>query len=214
MWTLIAVSLFFIVAAIAVTIVALRAIASSRFYLKFRGKRLVTCPETHRTAAVEVDAKGLAKEIGLHGATFGQSHLVETEQMLRLSKCSRWPEREDCPQGCLLQIEAAPEQCLVRHIVDQWYAERPCVFCQRPIREIDWLEQRPALLTPDHQTVEWNQIPPEKLPEVFQTYSPVCWSCHVAERFRREHPDRVVDRQWERGADGAYQPTVAHRSGH
>jgi hypothetical protein len=214
MWTLVAICLFSIVAALAVTIVALRAIASSRFYLKFRGKRLVTCPETHQTAVVEVDAKGLAKEIALGGATVPQSHLAQTRVGLRLSECSRWPERQDCPQDCLHQIEAAPEQCLVRHIADQWYAERPCVFCRRPIREIDWLEQRPALLTPDHQTVEWNQIPPEKLPEVFQTYSPVCWSCHVAERFRREHPDRVVDRQWERGADGAYQPSVEHRSGH
>jgi len=214
MLTLVAICFFCILATFAVMIVALRAIEGGRFYLKFRGKRLVTCPETQRTVAVEVDAKGLAKEIVLGGAVLPQSRLAPTKLGLRLSECTRWPERQDCPQGCLHQIEAAPEQCLVRHIADQWYAERPCVFCRRPIREIDWLEQRPALLTPDRRTVEWNQIPPEKLPEVFETYSPVCWSCHVAESFRREHPDRVVDRQWERGADGAYQPTVGHRLDH
>jgi len=211
MLTLVAVGLFFAVAAIAVTIVALRAVAVGRFYLKFRGKRLVTCPETHETAAVEVDAKGLAKEIAWNGAASPRSQLAQTKLGLRLSECTRWPERGDCPQDCLHQIEAAPEQCLVRHIADQWYAERPCVFCRRPIREIDWLEQRPALLTPDRKTVEWNQIPPEKLPEVFQTYLPVCWSCHVAEKFRREHTDLVVDREWERGADGSYQPHTGTR---
>ncbi|MGO9269026.1 MAG: hypothetical protein ACLQOO_02000 [Terriglobia bacterium] len=194
MLKLVAICLFFLVAALAVAVVALRAIAGGRFYLKFRGKRLVTCPETERTAAVEVDAWGLAKEIALGGGTLLQSRLAQTKLGLRVRECSRWPEGQDCPQECLHQIEAAPEQCLVRHIVDQWYAERPCVFCQRPIREIDWLELGPALLTPDHKTVHWNQVPPEKLPDVLQTYSPVCWSCRFAEGLPREHPDRVVSR--------------------
>jgi len=214
MLTLIAISLFLLAAVLAVAFVAGRLFAGGRFYSRFRGKRLVTCPETHHTAAVEVDAKALAKEITRRGTVAPQAGLVETKQGLRLRECSRWPERQDCPQGCLHQIETAPEQCLVRHIVDQWYAERPCVFCQRPIREIDWLQQKPALLTPDQGTVEWNEIAPERLPEVFQTCQPVCWSCHVAEKFRREHPDLVVDRKWERGADGAYEPTIAHRSNH
>jgi len=109
MWTFIAIAVCFsfVAAAFAVTIVW--AMAGRRFYLKFRGKRLVICPETHRAAAVEVDAKGLAKEIALHGATLPRNDLVQTRQGLCLSECSRWPGRQDCPQRCLHQIEAALE---------------------------------------------------------------------------------------------------------
>jgi hypothetical protein len=34
--------------------------------------------------------------------------------------------------------------------------------------------------------------------------APVCWSCHIAESFRRTHPELIVDRPWERGAMGEY----------
>jgi hypothetical protein len=53
-----------------------------RTYLKFRGKRIVSCPETHQAAAVRVAAGNAAAE-----AALGQGHL-------KLSACSRWPERE------------------------------------------------------------------------------------------------------------------------
>jgi len=36
---------------------------------------------------------------------------------LRLSSCSRWPERAGCGQECLSQIEASPVECLVRNIL-------------------------------------------------------------------------------------------------
>src|SRR5271154_5919039 len=72
-----------------------------RMYLKFRGKRLVSCPETHRPAAVR---------IGAGKAAFKAA--VGNEQ-LRLSECSRWPEREGCGQDCLAQIQEAPKACLV-----------------------------------------------------------------------------------------------------
>jgi len=152
-------------------------------YFKLRGKRLVTCPETQKPAAVDLDAKHLAGE-----AAFGAPHL-------RLSECSRWPERQGCGQECLKQIEGAPEGCLVRRIVADWYAGRTCAICGKPV---EVAEQRvghvPALLSPEKRTVYWDKIAPERLPEVFQTHSPVCWSCHIAETFRREHPDLVVDR--------------------
>ena len=38
-----------------------RLYGSARTYFKFRGKRLVTCPETHKTVAVELDAKEAAQ---------------------------------------------------------------------------------------------------------------------------------------------------------
>ena len=36
--------------------------------------------------------------------------------------------------------------------------------------------------------------PLEKLQEVLATHWPVCWNCHVAETFRREHPELVAHR--------------------
>jgi hypothetical protein len=67
-----------------------------------------------------------------------------------------------------------------------------------------WHDRHPALLSPDRVAKQWNEIPAEKLPEVFQT--PVCWDCYIAETFRRQNPDRVLDRTWQRGAGGEYVP--------
>jgi hypothetical protein len=148
---------------------------------------LVTCPETKCPAAVNVDTTLAAKQ-----SLLGEPHL-------RLSECSRWPEREGCGQECLSQIEAAPEDCMVRTTVAKWYAGKTCAYCGKPIESVDWLGgQRPALLDPDHKTVQWDRIRPQRLPEVLAKYSPVCWSCHITETFRNEHPELVVERPWRR----------------
>lgn len=163
-----------------------------RTWLLYRGERLVTCPETKRPAAVEVDAHRAARE-SLAG-----------EPRLRLADCSRWPERADCPQDCLAQIESDPEACRVYRIVEKWYAGRECVYCRRPIRHTDWLDywldHKPALLGAGHSTHQWNEVPAEQLPERFEHEMPVCWDCHLAESFRREHPDLVTDRPWRRAS--------------
>jgi hypothetical protein len=154
-----------------------------RTFFKLRGKRLVTCPENQKPAAVDLDASHLAKE-----AILGTPPL-------RLSECSRWPERQGCGQECLRQIEAAPEGCLVRRIVADWYVAKKCVLCGKAVDvKEEWIGHVPALLNPEKKTVYWDKLSPERLPEVFQTHLPVCWSCHIAETFRREHPDLVVDR--------------------
>ena len=159
----------------------------SRAYLKFRGVRLVTCPETERPAAVEVDAKHAA-----FSTVFGQPSL-------QVKNCSRWPERRGCGRECLGQVEVAPEDCLVRTIVAKWYKEKSCVFCGKAIEEVNWLDHYPALLSPDRVTFEWSEILPEKLPEALATHTPVCWNCHIAQTFRRRFPELVVDRPLKRG---------------
>ncbi len=161
------------------TIVANRAVKA---WLQFRGQRLVTCPETQAPAAVAVDALGVAATSALDG------------QRLVLSRCSRWPEREHCGQECLKQIESAPDACLVRTVVDQWFTGKACAYCGRPIAEPHVLQHHSALLGPDGVTLEWADIQAEKLPELFRTHRPVCWNCHVAESFRRLHPELVTDR--------------------
>jgi hypothetical protein len=174
-----------IVLVLAVGLFVFRAIPGVRAYFAYRGKRLITCPETQAPAAVDVAAGEAAVGAFL------------TEPTLRLKDCSRWPERQDCGQECLQQIEVDPENCLVWNIVSKWYGGKSCVFCHKQIGPLHHLDHAPALLGPDARTLEWNQFRPEQLPEVFSKHQPVCWNCHVAETFRRTHPELVVDRKPE-----------------
>ena len=166
--------------AVVLLVVGLR--RALRTYLKFRGKRLVSCPETHKPAAVRVAAGKAAFE-----ATIRNGRLT-------LSECSRWLEREACGQECLAQIREAPKACLVWTIINRWYQGQQCVYCHKPFGEIHWHDHPPALVDSERKTIQWNEIPAEKLQEVLGTHKPVCWTYHIAETFRREHPERVVDR--------------------
>ncbi len=147
-----------------------------RAYFRYRGPRVVTCPETAMPAAVRVD--------GRHAAA--SSAIGEPD--LRLSECSRWPERKGCGQACLSQIEAAPAECFVRTMLVDWYRGSSCGICNREIGEVHWLEYKPALLTPDRKTVEWEDVTPENLAEVLATYQRVCWRCHVVHAWRDRFP--------------------------
>lgn len=160
----------------------LRAVVSA--YLEFRGARIITCPETKAPAGVEVDAR--------HAAITA----LFDEPELRLKDCSRWPARAGCGQECVKQIEAAPTECLVRTMLTRWYEEKTCILCGKAFGKINWLDHKPALMSPDHTILEWREIPAVNLPSVLSTYEPVCWDCNVAETFRSEHPDMVVDRPW------------------
>lgn len=151
-------------------------------YLKFTGTRVVVCPETRQHVAVEVDARHAAAT-----AAYGQPQL-------KLHQCTRWPERADCDQDCIWQIERAPEDCLVRKMLTDWYAEKACALCARPIGEIHWADHKPALMSLEHRAVRWSDVAPEKLPDVLTTHLPLCWNCYIVETFRNEHPDLVVER--------------------
>ena len=156
-----------------------------RAYLRLRGKRIVVCPETNKPAAVSVDAA--------HAAV---NAMWETSD-IRLATCSRWPEREDCNQACTPQIASAPEDTLVTSMLKRWYAGKDCAICRRPIGPIRPAEPTPGLLnvaSPTHETIDWKEIPAEQLPALLDTHLPVCANCHVAETFRRQFPDLVVNR--------------------
>lgn len=162
---------------------ALMAWLVGRAYLRLRGKRLVTCPETNEPAAVDLDLRFAAVT-----SAFGRPHF-------RLKDCSRWPERQSCGQVCLMQLEAAPHDCLVRNIVGSWYKGKACAYCGKAFGEIHWHDHEPAVLSPGGLTLQWSEVLPERLPLVLVTHRPVCWDCHVAERFRREHPDLAIERR-------------------
>ncbi|HUA16905.1 MAG TPA: hypothetical protein VMG31_16545 [Verrucomicrobiae bacterium] len=183
----ITVLLALVIVLLAVGLFVFRAIPGVRAFFQFRGQRIVTCPETHTPAAVDIAAGEAAAGAFLK------------EPTLRLKECSRWPERQGCGQECLQQIEADPEKCLVWNIVSKWYEGKSCVFCHKEIGPLHHLDHAPALLGPSFKTVEWNEIRPEQLPEIFASHQPVCWNCHVAESFRRLHPELVTDRKLEPG---------------
>lgn len=170
---------------LAVGLFIFRAIPGIRAYFDYRGKRLITCPETRQPAAVDVNAREAAVGAFL------------TEPTLRLKECSRWPERENCGQECLQQIEADPENCLVWNIVSKWYEGKNCALCLKPIGSLHHLDHAPALIGPEFITAEWKDFRPEQLQDIFSRYQAVCWNCHVAETFRRVHPELVTDRPAE-----------------
>jgi hypothetical protein len=151
-------------------------------WLRYRGTRVVVCPENREMVAVRVDAG--------HAALSTSQGRAE----LRLESCTRWPEKAGCGQECLGQIESAPEACLLRNILADWYQGKSCAFCRREFHAIHWHDHEPGLVAPSGAIVAWDGFRPEQVLDVLATHQPVCWDCRVAERFRRERPDLVTDR--------------------
>jgi hypothetical protein len=152
-----------------------------REFVRMRGDRVVACPDNNQTVAVHVDARHAA-------LTSAAGH-----ERLRLESCTRWPEKAGCGQECLKQIEAQPMDCLVKTQVDRWYTDKTCALCGKALGMIDWTERRPALRSPEGVTVEWRDVKPERIHEIMATHTAICWDCHVAETFRRQRPDLVID---------------------
>jgi len=149
---------------------------AGRARFKYRGTRVVTCPETDSPAAVRVDLARI----------MASSSIGEPD--LRLAACSRWPEQKQCGQTCLAQVEEAPAECVVRTMLVEWYRAAWCELCGKAIGEIHWLEHKPALLTPDRKTVEWEDISPEQIGQVMDTHQRVCWRCHLSNSMRERFP--------------------------
>jgi len=151
-------------------------------FRRWRGQRLITCPETNEPQTVHIDAA--------HGTWTS----LGASPDLRLKSCTRWPERQDCGQECLGQIEKSPDGCLVKSLVVQWYEGKACAFCGKPIEAGGLADHAPALVRPDGATVLWKDLRPEQLPEVFRTHRAACWNCHVVESVVRKHPEAVTVR--------------------
>jgi len=146
-----------------------------RNLLKYRGTRVLTCPDNHEHVAVRVA-------------------LLTGGPTPRLKTCTRWPEKEGCDQACVHQLDTAPRRTLVQAIATDWYTGKTCAFCWNAIEDIVWHERPPALRTPDGATRQWKDVAPQDLPDVLATHLPVCWRCHVTESFRREHAELVIER--------------------
>ena len=166
---------------------------------RYRGRRIVTCPETKKPAIVEVDS--------LHASLTSTVSLPD----IRLKDCSRWPIKGQCGQECLTDLDAAPERCLVSGVLMGWYRDKNCVYCRKAVTEVHWLDHRPALLNPAGKLMGWNEVHLDDLQQVLATHSPVCWDCYIAQTFRLDHPDLVVVRPWRNNISGDADGSSASR---
>ncbi len=173
-------TVYLVVTAVAVALIYC-GVRFGRAYFRLKGTRVVTCPADQSTAAVEVNTRKAAT-----AAVFGSPSFS-------LTACSHWPERHQCGRQCLSQIDAAPLDCLVRTHLAKWYEGRTCALCLRPFGPLDWTERHPALLAPNNRTLSWTDVDASRLDEILRTHRPVCFDCHVAETFRRTHPELVLD---------------------
>ena len=153
---------------------------SVRVWGRLRGDRLVTCTATGAPAAVRIDALGAAAR-----ALLGRTPNVD------VAECSLRAAGGPCDRGCT--VEALSPESTTRRIISRWFDRKLCVYCAKPITARS-VGHHPALLGPQGTTREWPDVPADRLLDALRTDLPVCWDCHVAQTFRREHPDWVTDR--------------------
>jgi hypothetical protein len=168
-------SVWFLLLAIGALLCSIAARRLLGAWWKYKGRRVVTCPENQNPAGVTVDA--------VHAMATG----LGKPPQLRLESCSRWPEKAGCGQECLSQIEASPEGCLVRNILSTWYAGKDCHSCGMSIDGISLASAKPAVLRADGVSLDWSEIPAEKLQETLAAANPICFACHTARKMLREH---------------------------
>lgn len=162
-----------------------------RAYIRHRDSRMIICPQNGEAAIVEVDAVHAALTSAL-----GQPDI-------RLQNCWRWPIHQACGQECLLQLDVAPPECLVRGVLMRWYESKSCMYCRKTFEQIHLFDHKPALQSPEGDLLEWGELAVQDFQTVLNNYKPVCWDCYIAQSFVREHPDLVV-----------YRPAPAEMRGH
>ncbi len=147
-------------------------------YYRNRGRQAVACPETGQAVDVEVDNK-----FAFWTSWRGQQHS-------RLQSCTQWPEKGDCGQECLAQIDPSPEN--VDRLLTKWYEGKSCAICTRSLSASDWRRSRLALLNREHKLFELRDMNLDELQTTLQDMRPLCWNCHQEERARQAVPPRAL----------------------
>ncbi len=134
-------------------------------------KQVVVCPETKKRAEVEVDRR--------HALLT----LLKNQKELRLKTCSHWPERADCDEDCLAQLEIGP---LTELVLGKWCEGKSCAICAVPIKRTDWQRGRAATVdVVNHLLVQLRDMDWEQLPMILDQHEPLCWKCHESELQKR-----------------------------
>ena len=113
--------------------------------------------------------------------------------MVRLARTADRPGLE--------QIEADPEYCRVWNIVAMWYEGKKCVFCQKAITPLYHIDHAPASLGPNFRQPSGTRSGRRSSRKFVRRISRDAGNCHVAETFRRLHPELVTHRPVERKRD-------------
>ena len=143
-------------------------------YFRNRGRQSVTCPGSGKSADVTVDRK-----FAFQTALRGQEHS-------RLESCSRWPEKGDCGQECLAEIEPSPEN--IERLLTKWYEGKSCAICALRLSPSDWRRNRLAVLNADNKIFELREMTLDRLQASLENMRPLCWTCHQEERARQPMP--------------------------
>jgi hypothetical protein len=159
-------------------VIGLPVALSLQNYYRNRGRQSVTCPETGQATDVEVDNK-----FAFWTALRGQEHS-------RLQSCARWPEKGDCGQECLAELEASPEN--IDRLLTKWYEGKSCAICERALTPADWRRSRLAVLNQQHKLFELRHMALEQLQAKLEGMRPLCWNCHQEERVRQATPARLL----------------------
>jgi len=146
-------------------------------YYKNRGRNGVKCHESGQPADVEMDNQ-YAFETSLRGLEHS-----------RLQSCSRWPEKGDCGQECLAQVDASPEN--LGRLLTKWSEGKGCAICTRAIVSDDWRQGRLGVLNQQRELFELRDMNAEDLQTTLEHTRPVCWKCHEEERVRQAVPRRL-----------------------
>ena len=162
----------------AVVLVALPVGFSLQSYFRNRGRRTVICPEDHEPVTVELDN------------TFAFRTALRGEEHERLHTCSRWPEKGDCGQECLAQVDPSPEN--LERLLQKWHQGKTCVICERPLTPADWRRSRLALLNEKQKLFELRHMHLDEIPSALDHMAPLCWNCHQEERVRQAEPQRIL----------------------
>jgi hypothetical protein len=171
------------IALLVVSVLVVYLIIAVRTWARVRGARVVVCPETQKPVSVRVD-------VGHAVAS-----AVWEKPDLRVSACSRWPERQDCDQPCVQQIETAPEETSPKAIAAHFFKTERCAICAQSIEPLSSLALQPGFMDPvTHKVESWNELQPQDLPQAIASRRPLCANCTLAEGFRQRFPERVTDR--------------------
>lgn len=162
----------------AILLVALPIGVSLQAYFRNRGRRTVICPDNHEPVTVEVDG------------TFAFSTALRGQEHERLHTCSRWPEKGDCGQECLAQVDPSPEN--LERLLQKWYQGKTCAICERPLTPADWRRGRLALLNEKQKLFELRHMHLDQIPSLLDQMAPLCWNCHQEERVRQAEPPRIL----------------------
>lgn len=161
-------SYFFLIAA-SLIILGIAGVEFLNALNRYRGPRVVACPADGKIVGIEIDAKRAAS-----------SDVRGRGEDYQVTKCSSWPEREGCAQGCTKQLEGNPDETLLRPKLAEWYSSHECALCGQPIHVLPPDRRGPGFLAENQQKIGWDELPLQDFPAALAKHAPLCAHCRFS----------------------------------